>query len=160
MSLLWPPRPTCHDDPDTWPPPSRPPVWNPVPADANEGHPYVACSYCGSCHPGDLHAALLGGARLERADWKYGWPHKFYVHGFPNPQVGKLRQISYTMSGDGVKRDIIERPEPPTTTVKWYNEHLRDLEPTAFAALAELLAKQTGVFFETDAGRLGYRCPR
>ncbi len=94
------------------------------------------------------------------ADWKYGWPHKIYVSEFPNPQAGKLRQISYTMSGDGVKRDIVERPEPPTTTVKWYNVHLKDLEPDAFAALAELIAKQTGVFFEMDAGRLGYRCPR
>jgi hypothetical protein len=34
------------------------------------------CSYCGSLHPADLAAA---GGRVDWADQKYGWPHKFYI---------------------------------------------------------------------------------
>lgn len=37
------------------------------------------CTYCGGIHPEDLIVLLDAGARLERTDWKYGWPHKFYV---------------------------------------------------------------------------------
>lgn len=38
------------------------------------------CNYCGSIHPDVLIGLLEAGARLERSDMKYGWPHKFYVH--------------------------------------------------------------------------------
>lgn len=48
------------------------------------------CGYCGSMHPEDLAAALRSGARLDPADRKYGWPHKFYVDKVPNPHVGLL----------------------------------------------------------------------
>lgn len=40
---------------------------------------YRTCYYCGSIHPEDLLRLLKAGAKLRGADWKYGWPHKFYV---------------------------------------------------------------------------------
>lgn len=41
-----------------------------------------SCSYCGSMHPADLARMLREeGTRLDEADRKYGWPHKFYLHG-------------------------------------------------------------------------------
>jgi hypothetical protein len=52
-------------------------------------YPFRTCSYCGSIHPGDLLKYLGEGAHLEGSDWKYGWPHKFYVRGIPNPLAGK-----------------------------------------------------------------------
>lgn len=49
-----------------------------------------SCSYCGSMHPADLAAAIGAGARGHWADFKYGWPHKFYVEDVPNPHAGML----------------------------------------------------------------------
>lgn len=45
------------------------------------GLPGRHCWYCGSIHPGDLYELLASGnvLKLGGADWKYGWPHKFYV---------------------------------------------------------------------------------
>lgn len=41
---------------------------------------YPFCSYCGSIQPADLALAIKQqGAKLDEADRKYGWPHKFYV---------------------------------------------------------------------------------
>ena len=44
------------------------------------------CSYCGCVHPEDLVAEV--GWQPDWADWKYGWPHKFYVK-IPD-RLGKL----------------------------------------------------------------------
>lgn len=52
--------------------------------------PLMTCGYCGSMHPGDLAEAIKAGARLDWADFKYGWPHKVYVEGIPNPHAGML----------------------------------------------------------------------
>lgn len=41
-------------------------------------------------HPADLLAAIQAGARMHGSDWKYGWPHKFYVKDIPNPQAGAM----------------------------------------------------------------------
>lgn len=66
------------------------------------GLPGRHCWYCGSIHPGDLHELLttteviLGGA-----DWKYGWPHKFYVET-PNPRVDGI-YVSGSSSGGPCK---------------------------------------------------------
>lgn len=48
------------------------------------------CSWCGSMHPADLAAAIRAGATGSWADFKYGWPHKWYVDGVPNPHAGML----------------------------------------------------------------------
>lgn len=48
------------------------------------------CGYCGSMHPADVAAAINAGARMHWADQKYGWPHKVYVDGIPNPHAGML----------------------------------------------------------------------
>lgn len=52
------------------------------------------CSFCGSMHPADLAAAIRAGATMSLADMKYGWPHKAYVSGVPNPHAGMLESLS------------------------------------------------------------------
>lgn len=47
-----------------------------------------SCGYCGSMHPADVAAAIRAGARGHWADRKYGWPHKAYFEGVPNPYAG------------------------------------------------------------------------
>ncbi len=42
--------------------------------------PDEKCSYCGSMSVVDAIAALARpGTRYSGSDWKYGWPHKFYI---------------------------------------------------------------------------------
>src|SRR5688572_16884730 len=47
-----------------------------VPYENRGGRSY--CAYCGSLHPSEIAALVRGGMRLDPADRKYGWPHKFY----------------------------------------------------------------------------------
>lgn len=116
----WPARPTCHDgDPMAL---GTQAVWR-KPNDRG----VRTCSFCGCIHPADLIRVLDEGATLECADWKYGWPHKFYVSG------GSV--------GHG----------------KWYNNHLLELTPEAFAILAPRLVPGPGVVFERDEKGVKYR---
>jgi hypothetical protein len=72
---------------------------------------------------------LLEGAKLESADWKYGWPHKFYLH----PKNGGM--------------------------YKWYNEHLLDLNDIEFTEFANLLETCSGIRFSRVSGKLLYKFP-
>lgn len=106
------------------------------------------------------------GNPLSGSDWKYGWPHKFYVHGIPNLRAGELEYI-YTYCGireellddamEGFKPELTgnvwrvvsgEMKSPTYLHAKWYNIHLLDLNDDAFAALAPLLDKYVGICFE------------
>lgn len=73
--MIFPERPTCHDNDLSPVFKTMAPEWR-----TREGGPHRRCSYCGSLHPEDLMKVLGEGARLGGADWKYGWPHKFYVY--------------------------------------------------------------------------------
>jgi len=92
--MIWPERPTCHDGDNearritqaidtsiAW----RGPIDEPPASGRLTFEPFRSCSYCGSIHPEDLFTALNAGAELNGSDWKYGWPHKFYVDRIPNP---------------------------------------------------------------------------
>jgi hypothetical protein len=111
--LGWAERHTCHEGErmiharGEWRPPRGGEEW------------WRTCDYCGSMHPEDLLAALERGARLELSDMKYGWPHKFYLHGGGIPHA------------------------------KFYNVHLFDGHgPEARAALVDALWKHGGIRFE------------
>lgn len=93
----WPEKPTCHDS-DYQAQRFAPQTWRPKGEKLHPSHdlPMVfrTCSYCGSIHPEDLLEALRAGATLSGADWKYGWPHKFYVGGIPNTNAGQRRALT------------------------------------------------------------------
>lgn len=90
------------------------------------------CSYCGSVHPEDLLRLFERGAFLQGSDWKYGWPHKYYIEN----------------AGD--------RP------LKFYTEHLKDLlgEPEFEIVARAIHDKFTGEYYPRvaflDEGRLTY----
>lgn len=65
----------------------RPAVAPNVKAGITQGR-LKSCSYCGSIHPAVLAEAIRAGAKGEWADFKYGWPHKAYFDGLPNPHAG------------------------------------------------------------------------
>lgn len=146
------------------------------------GEPFRSCSYCGSIHPEDLIKLLKAGATLHGADWKYGWPHKFYVEGIPNPQAGKQVNVGGVVGPDitsttpgavfrstcghqGCKehgywqKPFIELA-PLTTRAKFYNEHLKDCLDELFAELAPLLELHAGIKWSRDSeGKLHYGSP-
>ncbi len=125
--MEWPEKPTCHGGPFV----SRQNYDGPFWRDPGPNAPYRTCSYCGSLHPEDLVSLLEAfGARLGGSDWKYGWPHRFYVR-FPSGQM-----------------------------LKWYNEHLLDkgYDEAALDHLRALLHVHAGVLFLVgDDGQMRYR---
>ena len=64
--------------------------WRPPQLDREPyGEPFRSCAWCGSIHPDDLLAlADVHPLTGEMADRKYGWPHKVYIDGIPNPHAG------------------------------------------------------------------------
>lgn len=112
-----------------------------------------SCEYCGSMHPADVAAAIRAGAKGTWADFKYGWPHKAYFDGIPNPHAGlpesrcsashpKQQEID---AGEWIRLPtgrFDERtgeptfswyqaptPAPDTTYGKFYSTHLKDASP-------------------------------
>lgn len=83
-SVIWPVRPTVHGSGRGSV--SDAPSWR----EPRVGASHRTCSYCGSVHPGDLLGLLDKGAVLVGCDWKYGWPHKFYVENVPDTRVGQM----------------------------------------------------------------------
>jgi len=130
------------------------------------------CSYCGSMHPADVAAAIKSGARGEWADRKYGWPHKAYFDGIPNPHVGLLESRASRSDMPNpdesdkwrrVQRGFNSRtgepeywwaetgqPASATTHGKFYSVHLQDATPEDRAVIEAHL----GLVFEfSDDGQ-------
>lgn len=114
--MIWPDRPLCHDDDPQaqqyagldidvgWRDPKR-----------TEAMPYAptyrTCWFCGSIHPEDLWHLLTDGTPIEvhRADRKYGWPHKFYVDGIPNPIAGDMAETGFRSMGVRPRLDELDQ---------------------------------------------------
>lgn len=150
-----------------WRPGSRPNVA----AGVTMGH-LRSCGYCGSMHPADVAAAIREGATGHLADRKYGWPHKAYFDGVPNPHAGlpqststyshppqadidsgKVVQVpnGYDSATGQPKTKWIGAPEPApaTTHGKFYVVHLEDASP----ADRDTIEHHLGLRFEfTDGG--------
>lgn len=122
--------------------------------------PWKACNYCGSMHQEFLLEALENGAKLDHTDWKYGWPHKFYVK-IVNPNPDHLFEIEtrYRDPNDDSFKKIEENKWAKFGKLgflygKFYNEHLLD-EGTP-TELFTALEKHTGIKFSIKEGVLHY----
>lgn len=60
-----------------------------------DGEHFRRCPHCGSLHPEDMAEAVRAGSKLELADMKYGWPHKFYLD-VPNRNPDRRVIVSTT----------------------------------------------------------------
>ncbi len=134
--MKFPEKPTCHHvNPvfkiaghTEWRPPrlreSKDADWNHILFEAR------TCSYCGSIHPEDLLRFLeQAGHTLGGADWKYGWPHKFYLQG---GAFGKWYNNHLLDEG---------------------------FDDEARASLITAIYIKSGIEFSLNEGRLGYRAP-
>ena len=122
--MSYPERPTCHDGEQRFT--GGQIIWR----DSDGYAPFRTCSYCGSVHPEDLMALVLGNkATLGGSDWKYGWPHKFYLKG--------------NVVGKWYNRHLLDA----------------GFRQEALDALCDLFAKHAGIRFELRDGDLFYRAP-
>lgn len=114
--------------------------------------PFRTCSYCGSMHPLDLLVYLVkGAADLHGADWKYGWPHKFYCD-VPNPDEGASVVVGTEYKGsEGTTIDLFGSASA-FLHAKFYNVHLLDVEEEEFEALVHSLHEYTGITFVRGLG--------
>jgi hypothetical protein len=151
--LKWPAAPSCHKLNRIYSSPDS--AWRaPWPDDGGPyAYTYRTCNYCGSMHPEDLAKALEAGAEIDMADWKYGWPHKFYVM-VPNPKAGQECRIG----SSGQENTPIMGKAPATVHAKWYNEHMAEMEPAAFERVSNLIFARTAIKFSMVGGRLMFQC--
>jgi len=95
----------------------------------NMNHGYLECSYCGSLHPKAALELLQKGVYASGSDWKYGYPHKFYIQAAEN--------------GRG----------------KFYSRHLYDADEQTLIQLTSMLALNLGITFEIDEKGIKYKAP-
>lgn len=127
--------------------------------DGPYSHNYDTCSHCGSLSPEALEAVLaIAGVSLELADMKYGHPHKFYAHGVPNGCAGEVR-VYGSQSGPEGRKDL-SGPAPATQQLKFYTEHLVDLDDVAFARVTAAILDRTGVDFKRQGEGMAWRILR
>lgn len=122
-----------------------------------------SCGYCGSMHPTDVANAIKSGATGSWADRKYGWPHKAYFEGIPNPHAGlpEVRaSANFKPEGhpdwiqDGDHWHEPPRPAAEKTHGKFYSVHLQDATPEE----REIIEKHLGLHFEfLDDGRVSWK---
>lgn len=93
------------------------------------------CSYCGSISVEKAIEVLkTTGAHYSGADWKYGWPHKFYLE-LPKPDgSGKIY-------------------------LKFYNEHLKDATQDQVKEYSDLTTKLLGIHFQVDEKGVYFSAP-
>lgn len=123
---------------------------------------FRTCSYCGSIHPIDLLSALKNGATVHGSDWKYGWPHKFYIEKVPNkyPDLPVVASwVSHIENGKSVLLCEGDHPAGPYHHAKWYNKHFLDIANTPlFIELRDAIYAKHKVYFNIDDKGLFFSC--
>lgn len=115
--------------------------------------PYTTCSYCGSLSFEDaLKAFQTPGMRWSGADWKYGWPHKFYLEIPCEPYEAC---ISGHYNGETGEQSIT-RAMKTSDHKKFYNEHLQDVSAEQLQQWNDIVGPITGVRFHWRDGRFQY----
>jgi hypothetical protein len=119
---------------------------------------FKCCDYCGSMEPVELAELIEAGkATMGGSDWKYGWPHKFYVDVVnPHPE----KQVVKSVSSVGTDKQETEYgPQGPTLYFKFYSNHLGLLDDETFAKVAPIISEACGITWEKNEGKLYYKAP-
>ena len=98
------------------------------------------CPYCGSLDPIELTGLIKEGkAVMSGSDWKYGWPHKFYV--------------------DIIKDKIVETDKVETIYAKFYSEHLNFVPDESIEEVFKVISDACGILWAKDPKGLRYTSP-
>ncbi len=104
---------------------------------------YPTCSYCGSLSvEAMLQAFRTPGVHYSGSDWKYGWPHKFYIDIPCEP----YRRVSCSRSYLG--ETTHEHGMFTSRHHKFYSTHLNDATVEQLAQWNAEVAPRLGVWFE------------
>ncbi len=143
------------------------------------------CTYCGSITSAKAIELLKQpGTQFSGADWKYGWPHKFYIEPI-NPDADKTVEVGSEDAEEGEPnaywrcfahgRIDCACPKEERVTGYWskpimgkrarlhfkfYNNHLKDASEQEFQEFAELSKKLFQIEWGKDEKGIHYRAPR
>jgi hypothetical protein len=117
-----------------------------------------SCSYCGSLTIDDFLQGLeTSGAHFSGSDWKYGWPHKFYLDLPCAPYRTSLGGRYYTENGKRIAE--CTWGERAVRHHKFYSIHLLDATPEQLERWQRIAQPRLGITFELVDGKLKYRAP-
>jgi hypothetical protein len=120
---------------------------------ARDSHdPHSRCTYCGSLTVADaIKAMQTPGTHYSGSDWKYGWPHKFYIeipcepHEYEAGTKVEAGQLMRLFSS----RSFLYR--------KFYTTHLLDATPEQFADFSILSREFFGITWSLRTNEQGVR---
>lgn len=108
----------------------------------------LTCSHCGSMTIDDaIKAFQTPGTRWSGSDWKYGWPHKFYIEV---PCAPYRRCTSRSADGQ------FGYSETSREFRKFYAVHFKDATPEQIAEWNSKVAPITGIEYHLEGDRLKY----
>lgn len=117
----------------------------------------LRCRYCGSIRVDDAIRYLKQpGTRFSGADWKYGWPHKFYLEPV-NPDADKEVQVGSKYANE-IDTPIMGKRSH--LHFKFYNSHLKEATEEELTEFSELSRKAFGITWGRDDQGIFYRAPR
>lgn len=124
---------------------------------------FKACGYCGSMCPEEL-ANLIeeGKAIMGGSDWKYGYPHKFYVdikNPHPDKQVIKSTKSWWDEETQQRKEEVTYGAQGEWLHFKFYTNHLQLIDEETFKKVAPIINKACGIIFDRDEKGLKYSAP-
>jgi hypothetical protein len=137
-----------------------------------EPNPFSNCDYCGSIDIDEvIQAFKTPGTHWSGSDWKYGYPHKFYVDLAVEPYMAVKGSTSKWDELLGKSVNTLHEPSRCTTVhYKFYTDHLKEATEEQLREFNEVVSKVTGIIFEVhdedfhkQIGRgklLYYRAPR
>lgn len=120
-------------------------------ADIEHNHvrvvPWPMCSYCGSITPTDMIALMqTDGTRYSGSDWKYGFPHKFYIEAAIEPIEHYCIGATYQ---DGQMSDPLYDTKKHQH-LKFYTEHMQDATSEQIEEWNAKVAPLLGVHFSSE----------
>src|SRR5438132_848762 len=95
------------------------------------------------------------GTRFSGSDWKYGWPHKFYID-VPNPEADKEVEIGRE-SGPGYDRVLMGKK--PSLHYRFYTKILDAVTPEELAEFDLMTRKIRGIRWMRDEKGIKYVAP-
>jgi hypothetical protein len=114
---------------------------------------FPTCSYCGSLSiEAVLQAFQTAGMEWSGSDWKYGWPHKFYLEIPCEPMMACVSR--------GPDPDQFGYARRTKEHFKFYSEHLIDATPEQLEEWNRVVMPITKIRFVIGSdGELRYSSP-